>query len=174
MSTASIMQACIVNLSCSMRLFIASMLSISWYPACMIGMSKHPSVDCPSPLEQSVDDTAVTCKVSGGVRPDHCFTALHTSALQAECPSRKDIDATRLEECKSCDNTGVQKGTQARQCTTCGGTGQVVQTMRTPMGAFQQVQKVFLPFFETESAHAELSAHRGCFQCTKGHCAWQG
>ncbi|KAK9805427.1 hypothetical protein WJX73_004512 [Symbiochloris irregularis] len=51
----------------------------------------------------------------------------------------KDIDATRLEECKSCDNTGVQKGTQPRQCTTCGGTGQVVQTMRTPMGAFQQV-----------------------------------
>lgn len=52
---------------------------------------------------------------------------------------RKDIDATRLEECKSCDNSGVQKGTQPRQCGTCGGTGQVVQTMRTPMGAFQQV-----------------------------------
>ena len=56
----------------------------------------------------------------------------------------KEIDVTRLEECGACDNSGIQKGTQARQCSSCGGSGQVVQTMRTPMGAFQQVRVTVL------------------------------
>ena len=67
----------------------------------------------------------------------HWLCSLPTVFGFASCS--KELDVTRLEACSSCDNSGVQKGTTSRSCNTCGGSGQVVSTMRTPMGAFQQV-----------------------------------
>lgn len=51
----------------------------------------------------------------------------------------KEVDVSRLEGCDSCSGSGVKAGTTPSRCTTCGGSGQVVQAVRTPLGAFQQV-----------------------------------
>ena len=45
----------------------------------------------------------------------------------------------RLEECATCTGSGVKAGTRATTCGMCGGSGQVVSTVRTPLGNFQQV-----------------------------------
>ena len=51
----------------------------------------------------------------------------------------KEIEITRLESCTTCDGSGVKPGTKPSKCTTCGGQGQVVSSVRTPLGVFQQV-----------------------------------
>ncbi|CAA6653991.1 unnamed protein product [Spirodela intermedia] len=51
----------------------------------------------------------------------------------------KEIEITRLETCGTCDGSGVKAGTKPTKCTTCGGQGQVVSSVRTPLGVFQQV-----------------------------------
>lgn len=45
----------------------------------------------------------------------------------------------RLEECGTCRGDGIKAGTSASTCSTCGGSGQLVQPVRTPLGNFQQV-----------------------------------
>ena len=45
----------------------------------------------------------------------------------------------RLEECDTCSGSGVKAGTRPSTCGTCGGQGQVIATVRTPLGNFQQV-----------------------------------
>lgn len=45
----------------------------------------------------------------------------------------------RLENCDKCSGSGVKAGTKPTTCGTCGGQGQVVATVRTPLGNFQQV-----------------------------------
>jgi molecular chaperone DnaJ len=51
----------------------------------------------------------------------------------------KELEVVRLEECATCTGSGVKAGMRASTCGTCGGTGQVVTTARTPLGNFQQV-----------------------------------
>ena len=51
----------------------------------------------------------------------------------------KEVDVSRLESCEACTGSGVKAGTTPSRCGTCGGAGQVVQAVRTPLGAFQQV-----------------------------------
>lgn len=51
----------------------------------------------------------------------------------------KEVDVSRLEACDACTGSGVKAGTSPARCATCGGSGQVVQAVRTPLGAFQQV-----------------------------------
>lgn len=51
----------------------------------------------------------------------------------------KEVDVSRLEACDTCSGSGVKAGTTPSRCGTCGGSGQVVQAVRTPLGAFQQV-----------------------------------
>lgn len=41
--------------------------------------------------------------------------------------------------CKVCSSSGVKPGTQPSTCSMCQGTGQLIQAVRTPLGAFQQV-----------------------------------
>lgn len=52
---------------------------------------------------------------------------------------RKEVDVNRLEECQTCEGDGIKAGTSASTCSTCGGSGQLVQPVRTPLGNFQQV-----------------------------------
>ena len=40
---------------------------------------------------------------------------------------------------QTCDGSGVKSGTSPSTCPQCQGTGQFVQAVRTPLGAFQQV-----------------------------------
>ena len=55
----------------------------------------------------------------------------------------KEIDVSRLESCGSCTGSGIKAGTSASTCSTCGGSGQVVQAVRTPLGVFQQARPPF-------------------------------
>ena len=51
----------------------------------------------------------------------------------------KEVEVSRLESCGTCSGSGVKAGTTPARCGQCGGSGQVVQAVRTPLGAFQQV-----------------------------------
>eukprot|EP00803_Ostreobium_quekettii_P003289 evm.model.scf_2489.1 EVM.evm.TU.scf_2489.1 scf_2489:14843-21146(+) len=59
--------------------------------------------------------------------------------LEAVFGVAKEVEVGRLAECQSCSGSGVKSGTIAEGCKQCGGSGQVVTSMRTPLGAFQQV-----------------------------------
>ncbi|CAD7695774.1 unnamed protein product [Ostreobium quekettii] len=59
--------------------------------------------------------------------------------LEAVFGTSKEVSISRLAECKTCSGSGVKSGTTAESCSQCGGSGQVVSSMRTPLGAFQQV-----------------------------------
>ena len=50
---------------------------------------------------------------------------------------KKEISYNRVELCDECSGSGAQKGTSAETCRTCGGSGQVRVTQRTPLGMFQ-------------------------------------
>ncbi|KAI3873978.1 hypothetical protein MKW98_001627 [Papaver atlanticum] len=51
----------------------------------------------------------------------------------------KEIEISRLETCNTCNGSGAKPGTQPTKCNTCGGKGQVISSVRTPRGLFQQV-----------------------------------
>ncbi len=44
-----------------------------------------------------------------------------------------------MQNCGTCEGSGTKPGTTASTCSQCGGQGQVVTNMRTPLGVFQQV-----------------------------------
>ena len=51
----------------------------------------------------------------------------------------KEIKIKHLELCEECNGTGLNKEAKDVTCKTCNGSGQVQQTMRTPLGAFTTV-----------------------------------
>ena len=64
---------------------------------------------------------------------------LEIDFLEAVFGVEKELDTMRLENCDKCSGSGVKAGTKPTTCGTCGGQGQVVATVRTPLGNFQQV-----------------------------------
>lgn len=58
---------------------------------------------------------------------------------QAIFGCEKEIKFDHLELCSECGGTGAQKGSQPVTCSTCHGTGQVKQVMRTPLGSIAQI-----------------------------------
>jgi len=64
---------------------------------------------------------------------------LEIDFLDAVFGIEKELDTMRLENCDKCSGSGVKAGTKPTTCGTCGGQGQVVATVRTPLGNFQQV-----------------------------------
>lgn len=48
----------------------------------------------------------------------------------------KEIRIPRTENCSVCSGTGARPGTELKTCSTCGGSGQVNRTQRTPFGHF--------------------------------------
>lgn len=50
-----------------------------------------------------------------------------------------DIEVDRMTECGTCTGSGSKAGTSPTTCSACGGSGQVVSAVRTPLGMFQQV-----------------------------------
>lgn len=54
---------------------------------------------------------------------------------------KKEIKITRIENCSECGGSGAEKGSTAKTCPTCNGSGQVTVTQRTPFGAMR-TQKV--------------------------------
>ena len=51
----------------------------------------------------------------------------------------KKIEIPRLETCGRCNGNGAEPGTKIDTCPTCGGRGQVQQTVNTPFGQMSQV-----------------------------------
>lgn len=50
---------------------------------------------------------------------------------------KKTISYSNVVTCDDCHGTGAQKGTQAKTCTACGGTGRVTVSQRSPFGVVQ-------------------------------------
>ena len=67
--------------------------------------------------------------------------SLQIDFLEAVFGCQKDIKIDKLVQCSSCDGSGAKAGTSPTSCSQCGGTGQLVQAVRTPLGAFQQVSQ---------------------------------
>ncbi|KAL6767292.1 hypothetical protein ACKKBG_A39390 [Auxenochlorella protothecoides x Auxenochlorella symbiontica] len=64
---------------------------------------------------------------------------LQLDFMEAVFGCNKELDISHLESCGTCSGSGVKAGTTPTTCKTCGGQGQVVQAVRTPLGMFQQV-----------------------------------
>lgn len=54
-----------------------------------------------------------------------------------------------FRRCGTCDQSGVKPGTTPSTCSACGGAGQQVSAVRTPLGMFQQVRASGLKFWES-------------------------
>ena len=63
---------------------------------------------------------------------------LRLDFLEAVFGCEKEISISRMDKCATCTGSGVKPGTSPRACSTCGGSGQVISTVRTPIGTFQQ------------------------------------
>ena len=52
---------------------------------------------------------------------------------------KKDIELTKYVKCATCEGEGTKPGTHKKTCPTCGGSGQVAEARRTPLGVFQNI-----------------------------------
>lgn len=66
-------------------------------------------------------------------------TDVHITFEEAASGTEKDIRIIRMENCASCDGTGAKKGSNRKQCPTCGGSGRMRSTQTTPFGQFQTI-----------------------------------
>jgi len=64
---------------------------------------------------------------------------LQLDFLEAVFGFNSEIDISRLVTCDTCSGSGVKPGTTASTCARCGGSGNVVSQVRTPLGTFNQV-----------------------------------
>ena len=51
----------------------------------------------------------------------------------------KEVELTKMVQCKTCHGEGTAPGTSKHTCDACGGTGQVTQVSNTPFGRIQNV-----------------------------------
>ncbi len=58
---------------------------------------------------------------------------------EAAFGTKKQIRINKFVKCKTCDGSGAAPGTAKKQCTKCGGSGEVRTAQRTPLGTFQSV-----------------------------------
>lgn len=52
---------------------------------------------------------------------------------------KKDLEIDHLENCNTCQGSGMKPGSQPVRCQTCRGTGQIQQSVRVLLGSFTQV-----------------------------------
>jgi molecular chaperone DnaJ len=65
---------------------------------------------------------------------------LKISFEEAAFGVKKNIQLNKLVNCEGCDGTGAEKGSSKTSCPTCGGSGEVRTTQRSPFGQFINVQ----------------------------------
>jgi molecular chaperone DnaJ len=84
------------------------------------------------------------------LRGDDLRFDLEISLEEAALGCEKEISVTKLDKCETCDGAGMERGSNLRTCTTCGGRGQVLmsrgifsiaQTCPTCKGAGRIVEK---------------------------------
>lgn len=64
---------------------------------------------------------------------------LQLEFLDAVFGAAKEIEVGRLVQCQTCTGSGQKPGTTPTSCVQCAGQGQLLSSMRTPLGTFQQV-----------------------------------
>ncbi|MEM1309920.1 MAG: molecular chaperone DnaJ, partial [Cyanobacteria bacterium P01_H01_bin.153] len=83
--------------------------------------------------------SAGSARRRGPTRGDDLRLDLKLSFKDAIFGGEKEIKIGHLEICDTCNGSGAKPGTRPVTCSTCGGTGQVRRTTRTPFGSFAQV-----------------------------------
>ncbi|KAL2928168.1 Chaperone protein dnaJ A8 chloroplastic [Bienertia sinuspersici] len=63
---------------------------------------------------------------------------LRLNFMEAVFGVEKEIEITRLEDCPPCEGSGAKPGSKSRVCRTCNGYGQLISSIRTPIGIVQQ------------------------------------
>lgn len=76
---------------------------------------------------------------NGAMKGQNVRTSVQIDFMEAIFGCEKELQLNLKDECKSCHGSGAKAGTSPVTCTKCGGRGQVVQTMRTPLGVMQNV-----------------------------------
>ncbi len=74
-------------------------------------------------------------------RGNDAAASVNLSFEEAAKGCKKTVKVTKIDNCKDCGGTGCEKGTSAKTCPVCHGSGQVSATQRTPFGVMQ-TQKV--------------------------------
>ncbi len=76
---------------------------------------------------------------NGSTQGQNLRTSVQIDFMEAVFGCEKELQLNLKDECKSCKGSGAKGGTAPVTCPKCGGRGQVVQTMRTPLGVMQNV-----------------------------------
>ena len=64
-------------------------------------------------------------------------TSVYISFQEAAKGCKQTGSYEKIDVCASCGGSGAKKGTSAKTCPTCGGTGQIHVSQRTPFGVMQ-------------------------------------
>jgi molecular chaperone DnaJ len=64
-------------------------------------------------------------------------TQINITFEEAAKGCKKTVSYQNIITCDDCHGTGAQKGTQAKTCSACGGTGRVTVSQRSPFGVVQ-------------------------------------
>ncbi|KAF8063844.1 TRN1 [Scenedesmus sp. PABB004] len=86
---------------------------------------------------------------------------LQIDFLDAVFGCKKELEIMHLAGCKTCASSGVKAGTKPSNCSMCQGTGQLIQAVRTPLGAFQQVTTCGGDGRERETKRIQLTVPAG-------------
>ena len=73
-------------------------------------------------------------------RGNDTAATVNLSFEEAAKGCKKPVKVTKIDNCKECGGSGAEKGTSAKTCPVCHGTGQVASTQRTPFGVMQTQQ----------------------------------
>lgn len=66
-----------------------------------------------------------------------CETVVNLSFEEAAKGCKKTVKVTKIDTCDECGGSGAEKGSSAKTCPVCHGSGQVSATQRTPFGVMQ-------------------------------------
>lgn len=77
---------------------------------------------------------------SGPAKGANLRTSVRITFEEAVFGTKKEIELTVKEECKTCHGSGAKPGTSPETCSKCGGKGQVVFTQQSFFGTVRNVQ----------------------------------
>ncbi len=78
---------------------------------------------------------------NGPVRGDDINLRITLTFEEAVFGVKKEISFSKIQKCSTCAGTGAEKGTSAKTCSHCGGSGQVRVQQRTPLGMMQTTRQ---------------------------------
>jgi len=70
-------------------------------------------------------------------RGNDASAVVNISFEEAAKGCKKTVKVTKIDNCTDCGGTGCEKGSQAKTCPVCHGSGQVTSVQRTPFGQMQ-------------------------------------